>query len=222
MNRLILLITLITSSVLNLHSQDTTFKTGYALKGADTIFCKVRFCRDCAELHKHSVTLLVENEVVSFHAGGTITGYGVYDKGNEYHYGAVDIEILLGNQSRYQTLFLKKIVAGTISFYEHYYSITTTKRTTIDGVQQQKTETTRKDYTTYYIAKTDSSSPALSKPVLLESFRKKELERFTSDNSELTERMEKRFSVKELITILTEYNNWSCQKKNLVVNKQTD
>ncbi len=97
MNRLILLITLITSSVLNLHSQDTTFKTGYALKGADTIFCKVRFCRDCAELHKHSVTLLVENEVVSFHAGGTITGYGVYDKGNEYHYGAVDIEILLGN-----------------------------------------------------------------------------------------------------------------------------
>lgn len=94
--------------------------------------------------------------------------------------------------------------------------------TSIITVLQQKTETTRKDYTTYYIAKTDSSSPALSKPVLLESFRKKELERFTSDNSELTERMEKRFSVKELITILTEYNNWSCQKKNLVVNKQTD
>lgn len=222
MERLILLITLITSSVLNLYSQDTTFKTGYALKGADTIFCKVKFCRDCAELHKHSVTLLIENEVVSFHAGGTITGYGVYDKGNEYHYGAVDVEILLGNQSRSQTLFLKKIVVGTISFYEHYYSITTTKRTTIDGVQQQKTETTRKDYTTYYIAKTDSSSPALSKPVLLESFRKKELERYTSDNSELTERMEKRFSVKELIAILTEYNNWSHQKKNPVVNKQSD
>jgi len=222
MKRLILLITLITSSVLNLHSQDTTFKTGYALKGADTIFCKVKFCKDCAELHKHSVTLLVENEVVSFYASGIITGYGVYDKGNEYHYGAVDVEILLGNQSRSQTLFLKKIVAGAISFYEHYYSITTTKRTTIDGVQQQKTETTRKDYTTYYIAKTDSSSPALSKPVLLESFRKNELERYTCDNSELTERMEKRFSVKELITILTEYNNWSRQKKNLVVNKQTD
>ena len=218
MERLILLITLITLSVLNLYSQDTTFKTGYALKGADTIFCKVKFCRDCAELHKHSVTLLVENEVVSFYASGIITGYGVYDKGNEYHYGAVDVEILLGNQSRSQTLFLKKIVAGAISFYEHYYSITTTKRTTIDGVQQQKTETTRKDYTTYYIAKTDSSSPALSKPVLLESFRKKELERYTSDNSELTERMEKRFSVKELIAILTEYNNWSRQKKNPVVN----
>jgi hypothetical protein len=183
------------------------FKEGYALKGADTIKCKILF----DSKHDHSqkaVTLLINGEEITFYAGGTITGYGLEEEGIKYDYGSVDLEVLIGRERRANILFLKKIVAGTIDFFEYNYRTVTTKRTTINGMEQPGSTSTTQSSTNYYIAKTDSAAPVLSRPVILSSFRKKDLEPYIRDNTEIMNDGAKRYSLKELIALIKKYNDW--------------
>ncbi|MEO6612465.1 MAG: hypothetical protein ABIT05_06990 [Chitinophagaceae bacterium] len=187
------------------------FKEGYALKGTDTIKCKVLF----DSKHDHSqraVTLLINSEEITFFAGGTITGYGLEDEGRKYDYGSVDLEVLIGPERRANILFLKKLVAGSIDLFEYSYRTVTTKRTTINGVEQPGSTSTSQSSTNYYIAKTDSAAPVLSRPVILSSFRKKDLEPYIKDNTEIMNDGEKRYNLKELIALINKYNEWYSAK----------
>ena len=189
------------------------FKDGYALKGIDTIRCKVRFNSN----HEHafkSVTLLINDEKVTFFAGGPITGFGVEDDGKLYDYGTVDVEISVPNRRTANLLFIKKLAAGTIDLYEYSYSVVTTKRTTVNGVEKPGSSSSITQNTTnHYIAKTDPGTPGLATPVPLTSFKKKDLESYLGDNPDLLAGSEKRFSLKELIGIIKDYNTWSLAGK---------
>jgi hypothetical protein len=192
--------------------EKSNFKDGYALKGKDTIRCKVQFNSN----HTHpwkTVTLLINNEESTFFAGGTITGFGVEEDGKKYEYGTVDAEVSVGPTRAVNTLFIKKLSAGAIDLYEHEYAITTTRRKTINGEAQPGSTTSSQNFTKYYIAKTDSARPVLARPVLLPSFRKKDLEIYLGDNAVLFAREEKRYSLKELIAVINEYNNWYTEKQ---------
>ncbi|HMK25428.1 MAG TPA: hypothetical protein VK483_05300 [Chitinophagaceae bacterium] len=188
------------------------YKDGYALNGKDTIWCKVLFDSKHDDARK-SVRLLIKEEETNFFAGGTITGFGIEEDGKHYDYGTVDVEVSVADRRMANLLFVKKLAAGTIDLYEYSYSIFKTKRTTINGVEQPGATTTSQNYTNNYISKTDSTNPILATPVLLPSFRKKDLEPYLSDNVELFASAEKRFSIKELIAIIKEYNKWSLENK---------
>ena len=148
------------------------FKDGYALRGADTIRCEVQFNSN----HDHafrSVTVLINVEEVTFFAGGPITGFGVEDDGKQYDYGTVDVEVSVPNRRTANLLFIKKLVAGTIDLYEYSYSVVTTKRTTVNGVEKPGSSSSITQNTTnHYIAKNDPGAPGLVTPVLLPSFKK--------------------------------------------------
>jgi len=191
------------------------FKDGYALKGADTIRCKVQFNSNHDHAFK-SVTLLVNDEEVTFFAGGPITGFGIEDDGKLYDYGTVDVEVSVANRRTANLLFIKKLAAGTIDLFEYSYSVVTTKRTTVNGVEKPGSSSSiRQNTTNHYIAKTDPAAPGLATPVLLTSFKKKDLESYMGDNPGLFSGSEKRFSLKELISIIKDYNTWRLgSKKN--------
>jgi len=184
---------------------NTTYKNGYALKGKDTIYCKVLFESKYDEARK-SVKVLINDDEATFFAGGSITGFGIEEDGVKHDYGVVDVEILLGKERRANVMYVKKIAAGVINFYEYSYKTTTTKRTTINGIEQPGSITTTQTYTNYYIAKTDSAKPILATPVTLPGYRKKDLEPYLSDNAILFAREEKKYSLKELIATIKEYN----------------
>lgn len=184
---------------------NSTYKNGYALKGKDTIYCKVLFESKYNEARK-SVKVLINDDEATFFAGGSITGFGIEEEGIKQDYGAVDVEILVGRERRVNVMYVKKIVAGVINLYEYSYNTTTTKRTTINGVEQPGSVTTTQTYTNYYIAKTDSTKPILATPVILPGYRKKDLESYLSDNAVLFAREEKKYSLKELIATIKEYN----------------
>ena len=188
------------------------YKNGYALKGKDTIWCEVLFNNKYDDARK-SITLLIKDEEATFFAGGTITGFSVEEDGKQYDYGTVDVEVSIADRRMANLLFVKKLAAGTVDLYEYSYSIFKTKRTTIDGKEQPGATTTSQRYTNNYISKTGSTKPILATPVLLPSFRKKDLELYIGDNTELFAMAEKRFSMKELIAIIKEYNKWSLEKK---------
>jgi hypothetical protein len=188
------------------------YKDGYALKGKDTIWCKVSFNSKYDDARK-SITLLIKDEEATFFAGGTITGFGIEGDDENYDYGIVDVEVSVADRRMANLLFVKKLATGTIDLYEYSYSIFKTKRTTINGIEQPGSTTNSQRYTNNYISKTDSTKPILATPVLLPSFRKKDLEPYINDNTELLVRVEKRFSIKELIAVIKEYNNWSLEKK---------
>lgn len=183
----------------------SNFVQGYALKGTDTLWCEVKFDPKHDHAQK-SVTLRIGSEETSFIAGGSITGYGLEYNGVYYDYGAVDVEIMIGPQRRANIIFIRKIVAGIIDLYEYEYKITTTRTTTRDGVVQPGSSSNSQSHTNYYIAKSDSLQPVLANPVLLPGYRKKDLERYLSDNAALFAKEEKKYSHKELIATLKEYN----------------
>ncbi len=191
------------------------YKDGYVLKGKDTIWCKVLF----NSKHEHgtkAIPVIIDNEEITFYAGGSITGYGVKEDNEEYNYGTVDVEISVVNRRMANLLFVKKIVAGTIDLYEYSYSIRMTKRTTVNGIEKPgSTSTTTQKFTTHYIAKIDTAAPMLATPTPLTSFRKKDLEPYIRDNTVMMANTEKRFSLKELFVLLKEYNNWCLEKKSL-------
>ena len=182
------------------------YKPGYALKGTDTIRCQVLFNSKYADA-RSSVGLLIDGDEAVFFAGGPITGFGAEDDGLRYDYGIVDVEITLGRERRSNLLYLKKLAAGTINLYEYNYKITTTRRTTVNGEEKPgSASTTSQSYTDYYIAKTDSAKPVLATPVLLSAFRKKDLEAYLGDNPVLFAKEEKKYSLKELVATIKEYN----------------
>ena len=196
------------------HAQATDdYKNGYVLKGKDTVWCKIRFNSN----HDHAtkaVRLMIDNEEATLYAGGSITGFGVEDQGQKYHYGVVDVEISVANRRTANLIYVKKIVAGVIDLYEYPYSIVTNKKTTVNGIEKPGTATTSKqNITNYYIAKTDSLFPALSTPAFFPTFRKKDVEPYINDNTDMIATAEKRFSLKELIALINEYNNWYSEKK---------
>lgn len=190
------------------------YKNGYVLKGADTIWCKVRF----DPRHDHgqkAVQCLINNEEVTFYAGGTITGFGTEDDGTKYDYGTVDTEVAVRDRRIANLLFLKKLVAGRIDLYEYSYKTMTTKRTTVNGVEKPgSASTTTQNFTNHYIAKTDSSG-LLTTPITLPAFRKKDLEKYLGDYPELFAREEKKYSLKELIAVIKEYNAWYAAGKRI-------
>jgi hypothetical protein len=188
------------------------YKDGYALKGNDTIWCKIVFDSKYDDARK-SVKLLIKDEENTFFAGGTITGFGIEEDGKQYDYGTVDVEVSIADRRMANLLFVKKLAAGTIDLYEYSYRIFKTKRTTINGVDQPGAITTSQNYTNNYISKNDSAKPKLATPVLLPSFRKKDLEPYISDNTELLAGLENRLSMKELIAVIKKYNNWCLEKK---------
>lgn len=210
---LILLLCLAYESIAQGKDNSEKYKKGYALKGKDTIWCRVLFSSKFDDA-RNVVNLLINDEESTFFTGGPITGFGAEENGSKYDYGFVDVDVSVGNRQFSNLLFVKKLVAGTIDLYEYTYSISTTKRTTINGEEKPGSATTSsQSYTNHYIAKTDSTKPVLATPVLLPSFRKKDLESYLTDNVDLLAKAEKRFSLKELIEVLKEYNNWSLEKK---------
>lgn len=191
------------------------YLNGYALKGADTIACKISF-DPRNDAPKAAVKILINDNELTFFPGGPVTGYGVEADGEWYHYGAVEVETKLGAQRRTSILFVKKLAAGAIDFYEYTYKIQTTKRVTVNGEEKPgSSSTSSQSYTDYYIGKTDSSNTTLAKPVLLSSFRLKDIEPYISDNAELMANTEKKFSLKKLVALLNEYNNWSSGKRRV-------
>lgn len=110
------------------------------------------------------------------------------------------------------------MVAGTIDLYEDNYSVNTvvTRTTYRDGIEQpgSTSSSNSKKTTNYYIAKKDSLNPGLAKAVILPSFKKKDLEKYIGDNVTIMNRPDKRYTMKELIAVLKEYNDWSINKSN--------
>jgi|CXWL01.1.fsa_nt_gi hypothetical protein len=195
--------------------RDDDYKDGYALKGRDTIWCKIFFNSN----HDHAtkvVKLMINEEEATFYAGGTITGFSVKDDGKEYNFGTVDVEVSVADRRMANLYFVKKLAAGAIDLYEYTYSIRTNKRTTVNGVEKPGSSSTiTQNYTNHYIAKIDSGTQVLSNPVLLPSFRKKDIEPYISDNDVLMASAEKRFSLKELVALINEYNKWASGKMKL-------
>jgi len=202
-----------------LHSQvnepSIEYIDGYALRGNDTIWCKIKV------MNKHiyttmSVTLLTEDKEISFPAGGLIRGFGLEYDGKKFDLGTVIVERKLGSNSSEVPQYVPKIVTGAVELYEYKYRIIITKRTSVNDLPKPgSTISSQEDFVNFYIARTDTSSPALTAPVLLNSFRKKDIEPYIADNFELITGLEKKkLSKTELITVLKEYNRWAKEKKN--------
>jgi len=201
--------------ILSAQLSPADYKTGYALKGADTIPCKVGLSSG-NNSPKGAIRLLINDDELTVLPGGPITGFGAEINGEWYHYGTVTVETKLGTQRRSSTQYLKKIVAGTIDLYEYSYLIYTTRKVTVNGEEKPgSASSSSQTYTDYYIAKTDSTAVGLAAPVLLPSFRKKDLEPYISDNAALWTIAEKKYNLKELIVLLKEYNSWFQEKKKL-------
>ncbi len=191
---------------------NSEYKPGYALKGADTLKCKL-YIDTRINYPKTSIKLLIGEEEITFFAGGPITGFGVEEAGDSIHYGMIDVERVIGDKRVGNLMYIEKMVAGIIDFYEYSYSIRT-RKTIRNGVfEPDARPTTTLSTTNYYIAKTDSAAPSLITPVRLLSFRKKDLKNYLSDNTDLFARTEKEFSLKELVAAIKEYNTWYLEKK---------
>jgi len=150
-------------------------KEGYALKGNDTIRCNVRL-NNKQDHGSAAITLMIDGEEARFYPGGPISGFGYEKDGEMQHFGTVAVEVSVPSRTMSNLYFVKKIVSGIIDLYQYEYSIYTTKRTTVNGVEKPGTATsTSQRITNHYIAKTDPSAPHLATPVLLPPFRKKDL-----------------------------------------------
>ena len=182
------------------------YKNVYALKGGDTIGCKILYDKNHPRIWD-KVTLLIHNGETIFQAGGPITEFGITEEGVVAHYGFVRTKTR--SYSHHKNLFVKKITVGVLELYEHHYNIYKTMRGTSNS--------TFESFTDYYIAKKDSAAPMLATPVLFSSFRKKDLEPYLKDNTDLLAPAEKRFSLKELIALINEYNNWYLKKEKVTV-----
>jgi hypothetical protein len=188
-------------------------KNGYALKGSDTIGCKVRM-NSKQDHGSAAITLMIDGEEARFYPGGPISGFGYEKDGEMQHFGTVDVEVSVPSKTMSNLYFVRKIVAGIIDLYQYEYSVTTSKRTTVNGVEKPGSATsTSQRFSNHYIAKTDPSAPHLATPVLLPAFRKKDLEPFFSDNPALLANADKRLSQKELIELLNAYNSWYIKNK---------
>jgi hypothetical protein len=192
---------------------NSEYKTGYALKGIDTLKCKL-YIDTRTDYPKTSIKLLIGDEEITFFAGGPITGFGVEETGESIHYGIIVVERVIRTNRMVNLMYIKKMVAGVIDFYEYSYSIERGPTQTANGVwQRNSTSNITQNTTNYYIAKTDSAAPGLITPVVLPSFRKKDLEPYLSDNVELFANIEKKISIKELVAAIKEYNAWYLEKK---------
>lgn len=192
------------------------FKDGYALRGNDTIQCQLLFKVQHGDPGQ-SLILLIGDEQSTFYPGGSITGFGIKEDKEMIHYGTVSVQRVIADRSFVNLLFIKKLVAGKIDFYEYAYSYqkTTTKTVTRNGVPQPGSSSSSViiNSTDYYIAKNDSASLSFAKPVLLPSFRKKDLEPYISDNEVMWASTENKYNLKELIVLLKRYNSWFMEKK---------
>lgn len=192
---------------------DSEYKTGYALRGKDTLKCKL-YIDTRTDYPKTFIKLLIGEEFITFFAGGPITGFGVEESGESIHYGVIDVERVLGTNRVGNLMYLKKMVAGVIDFYEYSYSFVQRTTKTVNGVlQPNATSNITKNFTNYYISKTDSAAPGLITPVVLTSFRKKDLELYLNDNADLFAKIEKKISLKELVAAIKEYNAWYLENK---------
>lgn len=187
---------------------ESGFKKGYLLKGLDTISCEIDYGSKGKMSHGYPKAKL-ENDEFNIYNTGMFSGFGYEDDGKWYHFGEVTVGVKLGTQQRENKFFLKKLVAGTIDLYEYSYVIGTTTTTKIDGVEKPGSATsTRQEFTNYYIGKNDTANAALLKPILISSFRKKDIEPYVADNADMTSNLNKKYKLKELIVLLNEYNLW--------------
>lgn len=206
MNRKLLLMVLTCVGFLKLPAQvKDGYMEGYILRNNDTIPCQVQY--DKMNFYS-TVHVIINGDEITFYPNRTIDGFGFTNKGEQKHYGLISVEQQLGPRRVSTDVFVKKLVAGTINLYVHSYKVTTRRSTTVNGVEKSSSNTTQ-NFTTYYISKTDSSYKSLATPRVLESFRKKDLELYIKDNTELFERTGKRLTEKELIACLNEYNGLS-------------
>lgn len=193
-------------------AENFTFHDGYVLKGMDTVWCKVLF----SPAHPHSfsnVSVLIGEERMEFTAGNFINGFGVQDeKGKTYHYGVIE-PIVSGIAGHRHKVFAPKVVAGLVDFYEYNLSMTQTNtKRVIGGISSEnKTTTSTRTETYYFLARNDSAGRGI--PVQIEDLKKKTLAPFIDDNPVLFASIENKLSIKKLITVLEEYNSWAM--KNL-------
>lgn len=191
---------------------NSEYKEGYVIKNGDTIKCKL-FIDTRVDFPMTSIKTMIENDEITFFAGGPITAFGRETNDESIHYGLVDVERIFGSRRMSTLMYLKKTVAGTVDFYEYSYTVIKSIRKTVNGVEQPSASSTIPQNTTnYYIAKKDSIATHLATPIVLSSFKKKELEPYLGDYTELMAREEKKFSLKELIAAIKEYNTWYAGK----------
>ncbi len=204
---------LVCQYLLNAQNADLGFVNGYLLKGADTIICK--FNLDYGDENHHKpLKAIIENDEIPIYATGPFTGFGYEQNNKWYHFGAVEVELNLGQQQRVHKSFVEKIVAGSIDLYEYVYLVRKTSTVKVDREEQPKSLTSSwQEFTDYYIGKTDVSNSKVKKPVNLPSFRKKDIEPYINDNTEMANNLEKKYKLKELIVLLNEYNLWAEKNK---------
>lgn len=191
------------------------YKDGYALKEKDTVWCKVYFNTGSPDFSKN-VRLIIDGEEMIFLAGSAITGFGFEENKKRHDYGTVEVETQAGTTMVKKSLFVRKLVAGTIDLYEYSYLVYSTRRRSSGTGPPTEATTTQKYFTYNYIAKADSAAPALAIPVLLSILKKKEIAAYVSDNADMFAKLDKAVSVKQLADILREYNKWY---KNNIVNR---
>jgi hypothetical protein len=183
------------------------YKNGYALKGADTLWCKIQFDTKYSDARK-SIELIIDSAKLNFTAGGLITGFGFEEAGSRYDYGSINVEMSILNRRIESWFFTKKLAAGAIDFYEYNYTVHTTKTTTVNGEVRGQPSSSSERGTNYYIAKNNTDSADLMKPAYFPTFRKKDFESYLNDNADLFATIEKKLNLKELIKVLKEYNQW--------------
>ena len=99
---------------------NSEYKPGYALKGTDTLKCKL-YIDTRINYPKTSIKLLMGEEEITFFAGGPITGFGIEENGDSIHYGMIDVERVIGDKRVGNLMYIEKMVAGIIDFYEYSY-----------------------------------------------------------------------------------------------------
>lgn len=194
-------------------NSDSGFRKGYLLKGADTIICK--FNLDFGDEKQHKpLKAIIENDEIPIYVTGPFTGFGYKQNNKWVHYGAVEVELNLRQQQRVHKSFVEKIVAGSIDLYEYVYLVRKASKVKVDGEEKTQPSTSSwQEFTDYYIGKTDVSNSKKKNPVILPSFRKKDIEPYVSDYTELAANLEKKYKLKELIVLLNEYNLWAEKNK---------
>lgn len=202
MKRIASLSIAIISGICSSYSQEK-YLDGYALKGNDTIYCKVQKGKN--DVSMASVKLLIEGEEITFYPGGPVTGFGTTNE--DYHFGALKAEVQVGNRNVSNFYYVRKLVTGRVELYEYSYFVTTTRRTTVNGVEQPGSTSNTQRNTKYFISKHDSNSGPAALPIPLPSFKSKDLEHYFSDQPDLFANAEKRFSTKELVAFIKEYNS---------------
>lgn len=187
------------------------YEDGYALRGIDTITCKLM--RDKQEKAMSSVKLLIAGEEITFFPGGPVSSFGLSDPLEDYHFGTLKIDATVAGRKMTDLYYVRKLATGRVEFYEYTYLVYTTRRSSVNGVQQSGSSSTSQTHTQYYISKRDTLLNESPLPKLVTSYRSKDLEHYFSDQPALFARAQKHFTGKQLLAFIKEYNSLFATKE---------